>query len=141
MKNQRQSGAWRHPLRGAVLLALTALFCVTAWAAPKASRTHIGTWWLQKSDTFHKAYVVGYLEAARDAGNNLVPSRLLLNDENTSAWVDGLNAFYSDFRNRNIEVSDAIQYVHAQMNGASDKALAAKLERQRAEAAAHTGGA
>lgn len=141
MKNPNQSGMLRRGLRAVVLLALPALFCAGAFAAPKASRTHIGTWWLQKSETFHQAYVVGYLEAARDAGNYLVPQHLLLNDENTSAWVTGLDTFYSDFRNRNIEVSDAIQYVHAQMNGATDKQLQARLDHLRAEAAAATGGA
>jgi hypothetical protein len=42
--------------------------------------------------------------------------------------MDGLNTFYSDFRNRNIHVEDATGYIRDQIRGVSEDTLSLDLQ-------------
>ena len=52
-----------------------------------------------------------------------------------SELVDGLDHFYKDYRNRNILVDDALNYIADELRGAPDDKLKATLLKLRAAAA------
>jgi len=98
-----------------------------AQAVPMESRNHDGIWWNEKSEPIRTGFVMGYLFTSRDAHINGIAPRTAIDYQSALVWVAGLNKFYEDFRNRPIYVGDALQYVKAEMNGASDKQLTAQL--------------
>ena len=116
------------------------LFCSTialAQAAPpKADAHHDGAWWAGKQARFKGGFVIGYLEASVDGHANGFSPQVDVSWDASEQWVAGLNAFYADFRNKSIWVSDALQYVHAQIAGATDEQLAGRLQALRKAAAA-----
>ena len=120
------------PLRKAVLCAML-LACLSfvaalrAQALPMENRNHDGIWWNEKSEPIRAGFVMGYLFTSRDAHINGIAPRTAIDYQSALVWVAGLNKFYEDFRNRPIYVGDALQYVKAEMNGASDKQLTAQL--------------
>lgn len=121
-------------------VALPVLLCMSAAAAPpKGEGAHDGEWWSAHHGTYRNAFVVGYLEASVDNHANGIPANIDLSLENARVWVQGLDQFYSDFRNQNILVDDALRYVHRQLNGATDEQLAAMLSQMRQQAAARSG--
>lgn len=127
-------------ISGSIAAVLLGLLCVSAVAAPpKGEGEHDGQWWNAHRGSYHGAFVVGYLEASVDNHANGIPPNIDLSLENARVWVQGLNTFYSDFRNQNILVDDALRYVHRQLNGATDEQLAAMLSQMRQRAAARSG--
>lgn len=109
---------------------LSLVLCATAFAGQLKPR-HTGNWWKQKSPTFREAYVSGYKSGKHDGmgkDTNLTPL-------GERELVDGLDKFYSDFRNRNILFADAIAYVADQLRGVPDDKLAAEILRLRAASA------
>jgi hypothetical protein len=121
------------PLRKAVLLCAVVLACagftstLRAQAVPMENREHDGIWWNEKSEPIRAGFVMGYLFTSRDAHINGIAPKTAIDYQSALIWVTGLNKFYEDFRNRPIYVGDALQYVKAELNGASDKQLTAQL--------------
>lgn len=108
-------------------LSLTLMLCATAFAGQVKVR-HTGGWWRQKSGVFHEAYVSGYKSGKHDG----MGKDTNLTEFGEKELVDGLDKFYSDFRNRNILFPDAIAYVADQLRGVPDDKLAAEILRLRA---------
>lgn len=58
----------------------------------------------------------------------------------TGQFVDGIDAFYKDFRNRQVETASAIEYVRDQVRGKPAEELESKLSLwRRCAAASQTG--
>lgn len=120
------------PLRRAALCAML-LACLSfatalhAQAVPMENRNHDGIWWNEKNNELRAGFVIGYLVTSRDAHINGIAPKTAVDFQSAMVWVTGLNKFYEDFRNRPIYVGDALQYVKAELNGASDKELEKQL--------------
>ena len=107
-----------------LIMALSALaFAAAAQAQPMARSPqptvnrppapHTGDWWKDKSGVFREAYVGGYKEGAHNAlGHDTELSKFAAKD-----LVAGINKFYEDFRNRNIQFPQVINYVADQLRG------------------------
>ncbi len=129
-------------MRKLLALCLTIALCTTAFAAPQhhshhpaegPAPIHNGLWWQSKSELFRVGFMTGYKSgSAHGAGHPLD-----INQFPAIELIDGLNSFYKDFRNRNILVDDALNYVQDQLRGAPDDKLNAELLKMR-EAAAPT---
>lgn len=116
--------------RFATLLAI-ALVCASAQAAETVK--HDGSWWKEKSGIFKEAFVVGYEEGVAQSKS---PTHYAdWGIERSRQLVQGLNAFYDDFRNLKIHVDDAMLYVIKQASGKTDNELAPELQRLRTAAA------
>ena len=121
------------PLRKAALLCAMLLACLSfatalrAQALPMENRNHDGIWWNEKNNELRAGFVMGYLFTSRDAHINGIAPKTAVDFESAKVWVAGLNKFYEDFRNRPIYIGDALQYVKAELNGASDKQLETQL--------------
>jgi len=123
----RTSPLRKSALCAVVLACLGFASALRAQAVPMESRNHDGIWWNEKSEPIRTGFVMGYLFTSRDAHINGIAPRTAIDYQSALVWVAGLNKFYEDFRNRPIYVGDALQYVKAEMNGASDKQLTAQL--------------
>jgi hypothetical protein len=99
--------------------------CASAYGAETVK--HDGSWWKEKSGIFKEAFIVGYEEGVVQSK---APSQYA-----SRQIVQGLNAFYDDFRNLNIHVDDAIPYVLKQLSGKTDNELAPELQHLRSAAA------
>ena len=127
------------------LLLTLMLLSSTVAIAPPASRAlgqdrhpaeakppvHNGLWWDAKSSTFRDAFMTGYKSGSAHAAGHAVE----VNQFPVSELVDGLDHFYKDFRNKNILVDDALNYVQDQLRGVADDKLNASLLKMRAAAA------
>jgi len=126
------------------LLALTfaLLLCTTSFAvAQHHSNTshpaeapppiHNGLWWQSKSTTFRDGFVTGYKSGTLHTAGHAID----INQFPAIELIDGLDSFYKDFRNRNILVDDALNYVQDQLRGIPDEKLNAELLKMRAAAA------
>jgi hypothetical protein len=119
--------------RRAALLCVMMLLCFSFASAlcgqtvPLKSRDHDGIWWQEKSEQLRAGFVMGYLFTSRDAHINGISPKTAIDYKSAMVWVAGLDKFYDDFRNRPIYVGDALQYVKAELNGASDKQLETQL--------------
>jgi len=121
-------------------LALPVILCVafysaTAFAAPhhvSQAVGHDGTWWQSKSPIFREGFISGYRSGfarAKPSGRSDIAS--IKPDQ----MIDGLNTFYKDFRNMNVQVEDTMDYVKDELNGKSDADLATELQTLRKNAA------
>ncbi|WP_155774371.1 hypothetical protein [Burkholderia pseudomultivorans] len=105
-----------------------------------------GNFWSTQSASSHLDYVLGFMEGMRlganfsqwkwdvmskdgrsKAGSALdsynTESQKYLTNVTVGQIVDGLNQFYSDFRNRNIMIHDAVWLVLEQISGVPDNQL------------------
>ena len=82
---------------------------------------HNGYWWKDKSDEFKQGFVNGY----KDAVNHSATAKQLaeLRGVGTKQLVEGMDAFYHDFRNVMILVDDAMTFVLDQMRHIPDEKL------------------
>jgi hypothetical protein len=93
--------------------------------------------WKAMSRVEKVAFLVGFINGAVAMDNNCrSPLRLDLNDPDHIAvyvfsppgatfdqLVDGINHFYSDYRNENVFIGYAISYVDLELSGASAETL------------------
>lgn len=119
----------------------------------RASNAPDGYAWSSWAPNFKLGFVVGYLQASDTAGavsmsacmttlNYLDPTKvsaekwknMCLNDKmydfsgiSMGQFVDGVDVFYRDYRNKNLEVAFALQYVRDQMHGKTSQELSAEL--------------
>ena len=118
------------------LLGLVLAFALLASPlaiAQKAPLIRDGGWWKEKSTSFREGFVNGYRAALV---HSATPKQLAdLEGFQSSQAVEGLNAFYGDFRNKLILIDDAIAYVIDQVKGMPDDQLAAELQKMRKAAA------
>jgi hypothetical protein len=129
-----------------------------------------GNWWQGMLPGFKLGWVTGYTKAMETAGafqmvecGNTLPlysqkypdvpakelfERLCLKSNETydydgitmGQFVDGIDAFYKDFRNRPVEAEQAIEYVRDQARGKPAQELESKLTLwRRCAAASQTG--
>jgi hypothetical protein len=112
-------------------LSLGLLLCGPMAAQQSKTPNYNGAWWGQKSHVFHEAWVSGYKSGLHQGEGHDTE----LTKFGPIELVDGLDKFYSDFRNRNINVHDALPFVAAQLSGAPDEKLNAQLLKLRAAAA------
>jgi len=119
--------------------SLVLVLCASAFAAPPQKShpaegpppIHNGLWWQSKAKLFRDGFVTGYKSGSmHDAGHPLD-----LNQFPAVELIDGLDKFYNDFRNRNILVDDALNYVQDQLRGVPDDKLNAEILKMRAAAA------
>ncbi len=106
-----------------------------------AQNEHDGFWWTSQSSTAKVFFVSGYVEGmsaasagvkaavSEGAAKDSVPSRSFLLREfdysnvRAGQLVDGVDEFYKDFRNKGIEIADALLYVRDQISGESEERL------------------
>ena len=93
---------------------------------------HNGYWWKDKSDEFKQGFVNGY----KDATNHAATAKQVaeLQGVGTKQLVDGMAAFYHDFRNIMFLVDDAMTIVLDQMRRVPDEKLEIRFERLRVDA-------
>jgi len=120
-----------------------------------------GFWWLNSSETFKVGFVSGYVEAINRAYQSTKWRCLGESLESKTKWtekeaaecvspvaaydftnirfgqlVDGVDEFYKDFRNKNIHINAALDYVRDQLRGdKSAKQLEEELNQYRRNAA------
>ncbi|TDN69096.1 hypothetical protein [Paraburkholderia sp. BL10I2N1] len=105
-----------------------------------------GNFWLTRSSASHIDYILGFLEGAQLGRNFAVwkwdvsskdgelkitsaldsystEAQKYLSNVTVGQIADGLNQFYSDFRNRNIMIHDAVWLVLEQISGIPDSQL------------------
>jgi len=99
-------------------------------AAPNPKSQHHGSWWLAKTPSYREAYVNGYKSGWHHAIGGDTPLHVF----SAALIADGVDKFYSDFRNRAITVDTAISYVAQQLNGEPAEKLNTELLKLRAEA-------
>ncbi len=127
-------------MRKLLLACLSVLLCTATLTAQQhrgghpaeaPPPIHNGLWWQNKSPLFHDGFMTGYKSGSMHTAGH----PLDLNQFPAVELIDGVNAVYIDFRNRNILVDDALHYVIDQLKGVSDDALNAELLTMRAAAA------
>jgi hypothetical protein len=126
-------------MKNLLSFALAVTICTTAFAAPQQKDhpaegpppIHNGLWWQSKAKLFRDGFITGYKSGSmHDAGHPLD-----LNQFPAVELIDGLDKFYNDFRNRNILVDDALNYVQDQLRGVPDDKLNVEILKMRAAAA------
>jgi hypothetical protein len=105
-------------------------------------------WWAQQSDTFKLGWVIGYTSAKENdllfissscmgmkfaAGDNKGPCEhpgMTMNFDNVTMgqFVEGIDAFYKDFRNKQLSVFQAIAYAKDQVQGLPQAELDKEVE-------------
>src|SRR5580704_16543505 len=114
-------------------LTLPILFCGATLSASAQQNpvVHNGHWWTQKSEVYHEGFVIGFKEGMhKTLGHDSDLAKF-----GYSELVIGVDKFYKDFRNQNINIADALPYVGDQLRGIPDDKLAAELLKMRAAAA------
>lgn len=138
-------------------IALLALVVLGTWRShAQQPPPHNGYWWVDESQDFKVGFANGYALAMNDdadaaglrclAAKNggTIPEKApkdadldacLQSPEvqyyafnlHIGQLVDGVDEFYKDFRNKNIQVELAMRYVRDQLKGKSDTELADEL--------------
>jgi hypothetical protein len=115
-------------LRNFTVATFVCLIALSASAQKPAF--HAGQWWKDKNSVYREAFVNGFKSGMHHAANHNTE----LSPFTATVLVDGVNKFYSDFRNLNINIDDALQYVTDQMSGVPDDKLKAQIMKLRANA-------
>jgi hypothetical protein len=92
---------------------------------------HAGQWWKDKPETYREAFVNGFKSGMHHVANRDTE----LSPFTAAVLTTGVNKFYTDFRNENITVTDALQYVADQLSGVPDEKLKAQILKLRAASA------
>jgi hypothetical protein len=136
-------------MRFAVILAALLLVMPTAIRSD-AANVHNGVWWNQLSTTERLFFLEGYIDGLARADflltQNLKVRKQKLPDVSTNEevtsffkfykitygqFMEGLNTFYADYRNPQINFDVAILYIRDQIHGTSQKDLDLRLEDMR----------
>lgn len=107
------------------------LSTLSLFAETPKQPNHNGNWWRESNSAFHTAFVSGYKAGAHHVTSKPTPLYNFTAEELST----GLDTFYQDFRNRNIQVDDALPLVGDQLSGASDTDINAHILKLRAAAA------
>ena len=110
------------------VLAMVVLGCGFAAGQEKKKPEvmHNGYWWKDKTDEFKLGFVAGYREALDHTATE--KQREQLKGVGTKQVVEGMDAFYHDFRNVMILVDDAMTFVLDQMRHIPDEKSELKFE-------------
>jgi hypothetical protein len=122
------------------LILVGTAVCVSSLALSAESRD--GRWWLKLSALEKAIYTSGMRDGV-NVGEGISPdpelftSRAaeLLAKKNTKQLVDGIDHFYSDFRNRSIPTYAALWMVAMEINGVDARKIEDMKIRLRREAA------
>src|ERR1700761_2532891 len=114
-----------------IVFATFVLATLSLSASAQKPITHGGQWWKDKSETYRQAFVNGFKSGMHHATNRETE----LSPFTSAVLTAGVNKFYSDFRNENITVTDALQYVADQLSGVPDEKLKAQILKLRAASA------
>ncbi len=154
--------------RFVVGLLFLMLFVVNGRAQQQTQQNYNGYWWLSSTPSYKLGWVSGYgmamesaytVQAVRCVATmpmykkeypNTDP-KVLMQTFCPSAefdydgiamgqFVDGMDAFYNDYRNKQLTVDFAIQYVRDSIKGKSPQELEAEVTMWRACAAAYQSG-
>jgi len=106
----------------------TFVFLIALSASAQKPAFHAGQWWKDKNSVYREAFVNGFKSGMHHAAGHNTE----LSSFTATVLVDGVNKFYSDFRNLNINIDDALQYVTDQMSGVPDDTLKAHILKLRA---------
>ena len=124
-------------------------------ATSEAQQARNGAAWKQMSESLKLGYVMGFIDAAAWASQNvdgalyvlksMSPEDRKLVAKGKDVWnyqnisygqlVEGLNAFYGDYRNEAIKWDRGISYVRDEIHGDSKEFLEKELEFERKIAA------
>lgn len=152
-------------------LAVTASLILCSCALSAADKPLDGIWWSQMSPAFKLGWVGGYAKAMDLAGTlqmaacaaempmyqkqfpdvdaKEILQRMCLSNKafdydgiTMGQFVEGMDAFFKDYRNRQLEVGWAIQYVRDEIKGKPTQELEAEAATsRRCSAAMQTGNA
>jgi hypothetical protein len=152
------------------LLALLVLVVVCPAALSNSDKLEMnGIWWANSNPSFRLGWVSGYARAMDYAGvlqigtcaaelpiyqkqfpntdPQVLLQRLCLSDKSfdydgitMNQFVDGVNAFYQDYRNQQVEITWAIQYARDEIRGKPTSELESEVGAwRRCAAASQTG--
>jgi hypothetical protein len=129
---------------------LAILLLTSAGTAIDRGKTKNGYWWSELSETSKLWFVKGYIEGLTRADKLLSQSLDFRNAKPPSAvtripvesyldfteisygqFMDGLDIFYNDYRNKRININIALLYVRDQIRGVSETDLNKRLEGMR----------
>jgi hypothetical protein len=120
-----------HRMKSAIIAFLA--LAVSGFAA---NNDRDGNWWRTESAAAHVVYVTGVLDGLTSGSFMVsnggpeamsdynVRASLLLGRATSSQLSEGLDAFYANYRNREIDASNALCLVAMQLAGTSDEDLA-----------------
>ncbi|CAI2718690.1 hypothetical protein [Nitrospina watsonii] len=98
-----------------LLVVLTLFLAAPGWADEDLRAD--GHLWQETTKTEKIAYISGILTGIGLAGDCI---KAKISEVATiSQYADGLDQFYSDFKNKHIPIAQAFSVVNAQLNGAS----------------------
>lgn len=127
-------------------IAIATLIAITPLRASAQALVVNGNFWQSQSAASHTDYILGFIDGMR-LGNNFsywatdihtkegaaraesatssydTETKRYMSNVTVGQIVDGLNQFYSDFRNRNIMIHDAVWLVLEQIAGTPDSGL------------------
>jgi hypothetical protein len=137
-------------MRALRLIVVLILMLVSAHNIAADNQVENGYWWLSKDDTAKVWWVSGYVSAMERANLMIRDSEtmtknkltdkvtgLLMADElnfygvTFGQYIEGLDAFYQDYRNKRIQINSAIAYVRDDARGASKAEMEIRLENMR----------
>lgn len=124
---------WLAIALGTLLLILAS--CSSSQAAVQDRRD--GNWWRELPVAGRVYYVIGILDGLETSERmqreaNLRPGLVVLRGKATAGQLtEGLNRFYSDFRNRSVLVCDGFQVVWSATSGASEEQISDMTRRYR----------
>lgn len=150
-------------------LAVTATLMLCSCALSAADKSLDGVWWSQMSPAFKLGWVSGYAKAMDLAGTlqmgnclaempmyqkqfpdvdgKEILQKMCLSNKafdydgiTMGQFVEGMDAFFKDYRNKQVEVGWAIQYVRDEIKGKTAQELDAEVAMwRRCSAATQTG--
>lgn len=152
-----------------VPILFLAFFVASRQGQPNINEQFNGYWWKSVTPQFKLGWVSGYAMAMDSAGGTAIAScvaelpmyekqwpnleakvilqKMCLSQKqfdydgvSMGQFVDGINAFYDDYRNTQLDVGWAIQYVRDAVKGKSAKELDAELSAWRSCSAASQSG-
>jgi hypothetical protein len=143
---------------------IAALIALSVMAFARDKTVNDGYWWSSSDRSFKLGFVTGYVTGMGEAGVKAIAQcaslttmlkdkypdqnlfqKLCLDQDNFDGipmgqFVDGVEEFYKDFRNKQLDVSWALQYVRDQIKGKPAKELDAELTIWRVCQAAYSTG-
>lgn len=154
-------------MKRALTLAIVLLLCSVVLAADKPQWD--GYWWLNQNQSFKLGWVIGYAKAMdsafavhlstcaatmplyKDKFPNVDPKEIFqkMCGDNSAfdydgitfcQFVDGIDTFYRDYRNKELDIGWAIQYVRDEIKGKPAQELDAEVTLWRRCTAAYQSG-
>ncbi len=136
------------------ILTLISLTVLTSVSALADENRRDGNWWLNQPETVQAVYAVGFFDGV-DLGHHFSIWKYANNKKSRETWIplanksfneytekylnnvtsgqliDGLNSFYSDYRNRRIRVQVAVWLVASSIAGTPEAELNKMIENWR----------